>query len=261
MRRIGFEGVPDTDLETLAALHRLQPAAIPFENLDTLLGRPVSLDLGDVEAKLVHGGRGGYCFEQNRLFAAALETCGFDLDCLGARVVWNRENEPALPRTHMLLRVRTPGGERLCDVGFGGLTLTAPLELEPGLEQRAGDTTFRLVAQGESYELQARVDGAWKPMYRFDFQRQLPVDLEMMNHFVGTHASSHFRTRLIAGLADETGRLGLTNNRFTHYRADGSRERITAGSAAELHELLVGRLGIEIELDGALAEALERCLS
>ena len=64
-RRIGYDGPRDASLETLRELHRLHPQAIPFENLDPLLGRPVNLDPASLQAKLVEGGRGGYCFEQN----------------------------------------------------------------------------------------------------------------------------------------------------------------------------------------------------
>lgn len=259
LHRLGFEGEPRADLATLEVLHALQPAAIAFENLSTLSGKPVSLEIGDIEAKLVRAGRGGYCFEQNTLFAAALERCGFAVRALAARVVWNREGAPALPRTHMLLDVDTPAGRRLCDVGFGGLTMTAPLELTPGVAQRADDTVFRLVDLGAVYELQARVDERWKPMYRFDLQPQLAVDFEMMNHFVGTHPSSHFRTRLVAGRVTAAGRYGLANNRFTFYGRDGSREERRAGSVAELHALLVGELGIAVDLDAALEDALARC--
>lgn len=259
-RRIGFEGAPSRDLATLAELHRLHPAAIAFENLSTLSGRGVSLELEDIEAKLVSGGRGGYCFEHNCLFAAVLEACGFGVQRLAARVVFNREHPDELPRTHMLLRVAAPGGERLCDVGFGGLTLTAPLELEPGREQRAGDTVFRLLESGGLYELQAGMDGRWNPLYRFDMQPQLPADLEMMNHFVNTHPGSHFRTKLIAARVVSDGRYALADNRFTHYRSDGSREQRSAGSVAELHDLLAGAFGIEIELDARLEAALGRCI-
>lgn len=260
-RRIGFDAEPRADLETLAELHRLHPAAIAFENLSTFLGKPVSLDLGDIEAKLVLSRRGGYCFEQNRLFAAVLDACGFEVECLAARVVWNRERAPALPRTHMLLRVRAEDGERLCDVGFGGLTMTAPLRLDPGVEQAGGDAVFRLVRAGDAYELAALIEGRWKPMYGFDLQPQLPIDFEMMNHFVGTHPSSHFRTMLIAGRVDDRGRYGLANNRLTHYRPDGSREQRTAASAEELHGMLVGELGIAVALDAELETALRRCLA
>lgn len=261
LRRIGFEAEPRADEATLRALHALHPAAIAFENLDTLAGRRVSLEIDDVHAKLVDGCRGGYCFEHNTLLAAALEAVGFEVGRLAARVVWNREAEPALPRTHMLLRVATPAGERLCDVGFGGVTLTAPLEFRPDIEQRADDAVYRLVEAGAEYELQVRVGGRFRPMYRFDFQPQLPVDIEMMNHFVGTHAQSHFRTRLIAGLFTADGRLGLANNRFTCYRPDGTREERILGTVPELHDALVDELGIAVELDDALEQALGRCIA
>ena len=57
-------------------LHDLQPQVIAFENLDPLLKRPVKLDAASLEAKLVKGGRGGYCFEQNLLFGHVLRALG-----------------------------------------------------------------------------------------------------------------------------------------------------------------------------------------
>src|SRR3569623_164652 len=106
------------------------PAAIPFENLDPLMRRPVKIDRASVDAKLVQGGRGGYCFEQNSLFRAALEAIGFQVTGLSARVQWNAPPERINPRTHMLLRLALPEGDHIADVGFGGLTLTTPLRLE-----------------------------------------------------------------------------------------------------------------------------------
>ena len=88
LARIGYDGLRTATLETLTALHALHPSAIPFENLDVLLGRPINLDLPALEAKLVHGGRGGYCFEHNTLMAAALQALGFKVTGLAARVQW-----------------------------------------------------------------------------------------------------------------------------------------------------------------------------
>ncbi|MEI4902561.1 arylamine N-acetyltransferase, partial [Klebsiella pneumoniae] len=78
--------------------------SIPFENLDPLLRRPMRLDAASLEQKLVRGGRGGYCFEQNLLLRHALEGIGFTVAGLAARVVWNQPEGAILPRTHMLLR-------------------------------------------------------------------------------------------------------------------------------------------------------------
>ena len=43
-KRIGYDGPRTNTLATLRALHLLHPQAIPFENLDPLLRRPVKLD-------------------------------------------------------------------------------------------------------------------------------------------------------------------------------------------------------------------------
>lgn len=65
--RIGYRGKAEINLETVKALHALHPEAIPFENIDPLVGVPVELSLDRVFKKLVEQGRGGFCFEQNIL--------------------------------------------------------------------------------------------------------------------------------------------------------------------------------------------------
>src|SRR5690606_25999814 len=108
--RIGYAGrQPGPDLATLQALHHLHPLAIPFEKLDSFSGKAVSLDPGLVFAKLVDQQRGGYCFEHNLLFMRVLETLGFAVHGLSARVWWMREEDPAQPRTHKALLLRLDG--------------------------------------------------------------------------------------------------------------------------------------------------------
>src|SRR5213593_335985 len=88
LQRIGWTGRVAPDRPSLQALAAHHAAAIPFENLDPLLGLPVALDLPSLEAKLVHAGRGGYCFEHNTLFAEVLTQIGFEVTRLAARVLW-----------------------------------------------------------------------------------------------------------------------------------------------------------------------------
>ena len=128
-RRVGYDGPRTATLETLRALHLLQPQAIAFENLDPLLGRPVLLDAASLERKLLHEGRGGYCYEQNLLFAHVLRALGFNVSEHAARVLWNVPDGVKTPRSHMLLIVDLDGERYLTDVGFGGNVLTAPLLL------------------------------------------------------------------------------------------------------------------------------------
>src|SRR5262245_9602863 len=103
LARIDYTGELRPTRAALEALHLAHLRHIPFENLDVLLGRPIRLDLDSLQAKLVGGGRGGYCFEQNTLFAEALERVGFRVKRLAARVRFGAAH--ILPRTHMLLEV------------------------------------------------------------------------------------------------------------------------------------------------------------
>ncbi|WP_061123602.1 arylamine N-acetyltransferase family protein [Caballeronia catudaia] len=260
--RIGFGGParPAPTLDTLRALHLLHPQAIPFENLDVLLGRPVSLDRQSIQSKLVTSGRGGYCYEHNLLFRSVLETLGFRVRSFAGRVLWGREAPEVPARMHMLLLVDVDEGTFLTDVGFGGMTLSAPLALQTGLEQITPHGAFRLDdASGEphGYILKALVNGAWTSVYRFDLDPQYDADYEMANHFVSTWSQSIFVHNLLAARLAPGKRFGLFNRRFSaHDEHEGSTHR-ELGDVAELRRILENELGIRLpdsaDLDAALA--------
>jgi N-hydroxyarylamine O-acetyltransferase len=135
--RVGCTGVQGTDLAVLQELHAAHVAAIPFENLDVVLGRPILLDMRSLQEKIVRGGRGGYCFEQNTLFAGALRALGFRVLTLEARV---RPPGAAqiLPRTHMVLQVDLHGSAWLADVGFGVDGPIYPVPFQEALSEQPG---------------------------------------------------------------------------------------------------------------------------
>jgi len=164
LERIGYTGPRTATLETLEALHALHPAAIPFENLNPLLGWPVALDVESLQAKLVAGGRGGWCYEHNTLFRHALDALGFSVTSLGARVLWNTPpGSPVGARHHMLLLVDLGGTLYIADVGFGGNVLTAPLRLEPHILQPTPHELHRLSPLDDGFILEASLNGEWRP--------------------------------------------------------------------------------------------------
>jgi N-hydroxyarylamine O-acetyltransferase len=110
-RRIGYGGSVAPTLPVLRALIERHTQSIPFESLDVLAGRPVLLDLDSLVDKLIHRRRGGYCFEQNTLFRAVLDSVGFRTTGLIGRVRRNAPREEMRPRTHMMLRVDFPQPE------------------------------------------------------------------------------------------------------------------------------------------------------
>lgn len=259
-RRIGYGGGGAPTRETLRDLHLRHAESIPFENLNPLLGRPVRLDFVSLQEKLVREGRGGYCYEQNLLFQHALKSLGYRVTGLSAGVVWNRPPEEITPRTHVLLRVDLEDGPWLADVGFGGQTLTGPIRLEADLEQETPHEPYRLVRCDESdeFELQARLRGDWRPLYRFDLRPQRLADYEVGNWYVSTHPSSGFVNGLMASRAPAGCRYTLFNNSLAVHPLGGESERRTLGTAAELREVLTDLLRITLPNGPGLSPLLER---
>lgn len=92
---------------------------------------------------------------------------GFDVTGLAARVVWNRPVAAPAPRTHLLLRVELPDAPWVVDAELGDRPLLAPLPAAAEGERPTACGPFRLLPAGGEFELQARVDSEWRPLYRF----------------------------------------------------------------------------------------------
>ncbi len=233
--RIGWAGDPRPTAKVLEELHLAHATHVPFENLDILLGRPIHLDVESLQAKLVHGRRGGYCFEQNTLFAAVLEQLGFKVTKLAARVRYNATR--MLPRTHMLLQVDVQCLSWVADVGFGGEGLLKPLPLIEGQIARQFSWTYRLIGEAPGWVLQSlHVDG-WRDCYAFTQEPHFDVDFEMANYFVSTHPKSVFVQLLLAQLPTPGARYILRNRELTILREDAVESRVIVDEDALLHVL------------------------
>jgi N-hydroxyarylamine O-acetyltransferase len=259
--RVGYDGPATPILATLTRLHALHAAAIPFENLSPFLGEPVRLDIASLQDKLIARGRGGWCFEQNLLFAHALGRIGFEVTHLAARVRWNVPANVTTARSHCLLRVPVEGRDYIADVGFGGQTLTAPLRLEPGIEQATPHEPYRIVASGGGYALESRFGGEWQALYTFEMHEQQLADYEVSNWYLCNHPQSIFVTGLVAARAGASERHALRNTRYSIHQPDGRTERRILSSAGEIREALEGPFAITLpdspNLDEKLAALVE----
>jgi N-hydroxyarylamine O-acetyltransferase len=259
--RVGYDGPATPTLATLSRLHALHAAAIPFENLSPFLGEPVRLDVASLQDKLIARGRGGWCFEQNLLFAHALGRIGFEVTRLAARVRWNVPANVITARSHCLLRVPIEGRDYIADVGFGGQTLSAPLRLEPGIEQATPHEPYRIVASNGGYVLESRLGGEWQALYTFEMHEQQLADYEMSNWYLCNHPQSIFVTGLVAARAGPSERHALRNTRHSIHHRDGRTERRILASAGEMREALEGAFAITLpdapNLDEKLAALVE----
>lgn len=225
MARIGYRGPRAPTLECLSAVHALHPAAIPFEAIDVLLGQPVDLDPAAVDDKLIRRRRGGYCYEQNSLFKRALSAMGFGVEALLGRVRWMvPPGGPAVPRTHMALRVMIDGRPWLADVGFGACVMRSPLPMDEGAQATDRDG-FRLVPRGEELGLEILLGENWTAAYDVSLQAQLDVDIEPVNWFTATHPHSIFRKTLMVARTTDDAAFALLQNRLTIRRKGGIVER------------------------------------
>jgi N-hydroxyarylamine O-acetyltransferase len=248
--RIGFTSTPRPDEATLRQLHALHPQHIPFENLDSWQGQRVTLREEAVFRKLVHAGRGGYCFEQNQLFQRVLQTLGFTVQGLSARVLWMLPPELVLPRTHMALLVSMDAGQWIADVGFGGMTMTAPLALHSTAAQATPHEQLRVRTENGLYTVEAWVKERWQPLYRVSLDPCAPADYETGNWYVSTYPESRFVNQLIASRPDAQGRHALLDRRYTRHLPQQEPSVTELQTAQELRAVLHNRFGIRLdELD------------
>ncbi len=222
---------------SLAEVHRAHAISIPFENLDPRRGIPVSLEPEDLERKLVHQRRGGYCFEQNLLLKSAFEALGAEVDMLLARVRVGAPPGSQRPRTHLVLHVRAEGGDWHADVGFGHGTLLEPLPFGPGEAHEQSGWHFRVVEDGPELVLQTMQGGEWSDLYGFMPEPVPLIDVETSNWFTCTHPRSPFVTGLIVSAQ----------------RPDGTRESLSDWQGLSLAEETPGEVSVRAVEPGEVA--------
>jgi N-hydroxyarylamine O-acetyltransferase len=247
--RVGYDGPGKADFETLRTLQALHPDAIVFEAIDVLLDRGIDLAPEAVDAKLIAGRRGGYCFEQNGLFARALAAMGFEVQGLLARARWMMPaGAPPQAATHMVVKVTIDGLPWLADVGFGSSMPAAPLRMDLTQPQPTPHDVYRVVPYGAALLVQVRRDGTWLPVYEVSPEPRFEADYQVASWFTATHPSSHFRHNLIAARTTPEARHALLDNRLTVRRPDGAAERQVL-DADGIERVLVETFGLPVEPD------------
>lgn len=250
LARIGVRGPGPGDhrIDAVAALLRAHMAAIPFENLDVLLGRRIRIDLESVVAKLVTARRGGYCFEHGTLFQAALRALGIEATAHAARVLLVVPKADA-PRTHMFLTIVDGGTTWVLDPGFGGPGPIVPVPLVEGRDVRYQHDVHRMVRRDGEWVLEGLIKGAMTPLWTSSLEPQFPVDFALANHYVSTFPESPFVLRLMIRALTPEGRVSAMNREVTVRHGNQSETHVLADRAT-LRRVVAGHFGFDLpELD------------
>lgn len=264
LNRVGLPEAPCADALGLEALQRAHLAAVPFENLDIVAGRvPLALDEESLFDKIVRRRRGGICYEQNLLFAAALHALGFKVTLKGGRHPKYGDD-----MDHLFLLAQAPdaadgvagglqgaGGSLgvdgspdcetwIADVGFAA-NFAKPLKLDARSVQDDGIDRYVLEEAsevGEGYLRLMRIPGLAgeaqaEEMFSFGPQEYQPADCRDRCDWFSTASESRFVQGPLVTLQGANGRKTLSGRHFIETR-DGRRESRDVASPDEFERYL-----------------------
>ncbi|MGQ4878603.1 arylamine N-acetyltransferase family protein [Billgrantia sp. LNSP4103-1] len=246
LSRIGYHGDLAPSLETLRALQQAHLAAVPFENLEIVTGGEIRLDLESLQDKLVRRRRGGYCHEQNTLFATVLDRLGFKVQGRSARMLMGDDERTITPLGHTMLVAKVAGRDWLVDVGVGNIGPREPILLEAGNEVSHGLWEYRLerTALGH-WLLRHRRPTGWFNIYQFSDEPYYRADFAEYNYLVSHHPASPFVRRIVAQHNGAEVRLALTDLELKVLRP-GSEPELYRIAAEALPAVLHTRFGLKL---------------
>lgn len=238
--RIGYKGDARPDQNTLADVVRAHIFALPFENLDVQLGRPLTTDIDAAYEKIVERGRGGWCYEMNGLLGWALGEIGFDVTRLAGGVMRAANGDDTIGN-HLCLAV-TGEREWLVDVGFGG-SLIAPLEFS---DTDARYEPYRVTLSKVDGEFWRFSEDAGDGAFTYDFTRDRADEklLTSKCQFLQSDDASPFVQNLVAQRRQENAHLILRGRVFNTITAAGKQTRIIQNEN-ELSDVIHSVFGID----------------
>ncbi|MEV6235842.1 GNAT family N-acetyltransferase [Lentzea sp. NPDC051838] len=212
---------------SLTELHEAHVRTIPFENIDVMLGLVPSLDLADIQAKMIGRRRGGYCYEHQLLFTAVLERLGYTVARRMSRAMTG-------PRTHFISLV----DDHLVDVGFGAGMLH-PMPLVDGAVVDQAGWPHRLRREANRWVLEKQAADDWVLQHQFEPDvEQRPIDYLAANFYVSKHERSPFSRQLVVMRLEPGLSRRLVGTTLTIERAGNKPENSQVENLSETLESL-----------------------
>ncbi len=246
--RLGVARPLPPTLDALRRLHVAHLGAFTFDNLEIQQHGVIRVDVESIEQKFFERHAGGYCFEHNTLFAAALRELGFFVTQHLGRV----GSPERRSLNHMFLLVELDGQQWIADVGFGAEGSLEPLPLRDGLREEQAGIEYSLRRDAHHWQLSMRCGDFREDMYEFTDAPHTNGDIEIVNYYTSTHPSSVFRHTLTIQRATPDERLILRTKVVTRYR-DGVRTE-TPITPPEIRKLARELFGIELGNEKLLFE-------
>lgn len=239
LARIGFSGEARADLDTLVAVHRGHIETIAWECIDCFIGRPTGRDPRAAFDKLVTGGRGGWCYEMNGLFAWMLEAIGFSLTRLAAGVMRDRMGDAAMGN-HLTLIVHLDR-DYIADVGLGA-GLIEPIPFVAGRHEQRG-VAFALEDLGDGWWRFHNQPDVLPPSFDFSTDLRDEALLENACQWLQSDPASPFRQNVVIQRYHGADLASLVGATLVRKGVDATEQRSLA-SAAEYGAALSETFGL-----------------
>ena len=230
--------------EFLCRLQYAHVTRVPYENLDIIEGRPLSLSHGALFDKIVTRRRGGYCFEVNALLKAFLKELGFKVNSYFARYLRGETSIPV--RRHHVLAVEATDGVYVCDVGIGQTAPRYPLLLKEGLVQQQGAETYKFEKDADlGWVLWEMRKGEWSRYFSFTEDVALDIDFIQPSFYCEMHPASPFNKTIIAAIKTPNGRKSIDDRTYKEFRGEEMIYIEENCSDTRLSEIFKEHFGIE----------------
>lgn len=234
----------NNNLEFIKQLQSKHLEKFSFNNVAVVLSQDISLDSESVYRKIVDQGRGGYCFEHNKLTFDVLSEMGYKVRILLARVVFN--NTGQVPRTHRVTLLELNGSQYIVDTGFGHFGARFPISLSIGVDQQQGSSCYRIEQDSDGdYSFQILEKNGFHTLYTFDLARHIESDCLIGHFYSQLHPQATFVNNLIVCKKDAESIRSLRNGEFHQIRDD--KTKVTnIDTAAILRSILSQEFGLEL---------------
>ncbi len=242
--RISYTGSRQTTLSVLAALQQAFLLTVPFENLDIHQARPILLEPGAAEHKIVEEKRGGFCYESNGLFHRLLETLNFRVRMCSAQMMGKHSLSPVYD--HMVLTAEIDEHEYLVDVG-NGESVRTPMQLDSGLVSTTPEGKMYRIGKFEgmpTLEVRTSDKPTWQTRFVVNPIACRLEDFRDRCQFHQTSEESLFTGQPLVTLALREGRATLTGRTLKVLQRNRLITQQEIHSDEEYHACLQTQFGI-----------------
>ena len=221
LERIGiFEELAPT-AENLRRIQTAHLRAVPYENLDILMKKPIRLEKEALYEKIVVNRRGGYCFEVNELLGHLLRELGYEVTDLFGRFLRGEQGIPMRRHHVLMVKCMDDAVPYIADVGVGSGSPNIPMRMTVGEAVQDGVIAYRFAKHDFfGWVLEDCKKGEWGPVYGFTEEPQAPIDFLATSFWCEHAEESIFNKGAMVSLRTETGRRTIDVNEARIFDGD-----------------------------------------